>query len=156
MLLIYQLIFFSANCKRRYYCRNPGYTFCETEICDNIQNCPDGLDEESCNFSEKLPNPNEVSSTTTIKPPLNILRPWNNERCLHTCDNGKCLTKVGTVFLENGPEGHEFKLFSRQRLNFSKIYFYHFLTYCFLDKSYGLLNCLQFESDHFLSSKISI
>ena len=127
MLLILSVnLFFSANCKRRYYCRNPGYTFCETEICDNIQNCPDGLDEENCNFSEKLPNPNEVSSTTTIKPPLNILRPWNNERCLHTCDNGKCLTKVGAVFLENEPEGHEFKLFFRQHLNFQNLFLISF------------------------------
>ena len=84
------------NCERRYYCRNPGYTFCETEICDNIQNCPDGLDEENCNFSDKLPNSNEFPSTTTIKPPLNILKPWNDDKCLHTCDDGKCLTNVGS------------------------------------------------------------
>ena len=53
------------------------------------------------------------------------------------------------TFLENGPDRHEFKLFPTNILIFKLYFLSIFDIKILLNKSYGLLNLLEFKCDYF-------
>ena len=88
-VIITQFTFHIVRCQRRFKCGNQQDSFCDYQICDSVQDCPDGLDEKGCSTPSPSPTSSTRKTTTTTitsKPPNPIIR------CQYYCKNGQCLT----------------------------------------------------------------
>ena len=88
-MIITQFSFHIVRCQRRFKCGNQQDSFCDYQICDSVQDCPDGLDEKGCSTPSPSPTSSTRKTTTTTitsKPPNPIIR------CQYYCKNGQCLT----------------------------------------------------------------